>query len=201
MHRQHVNRTMRTVRYHLILACVLLLAAVPAATARVGELLGNCRKRYGDPIAVHKAGKITTRTYRKGEYLVDVYFIERTFVLVYHTERAVGIAFRKPRDKKNQPLAESEIRTFLRANGRGESWLPMNLLFEAARQSSPTERDRLIEESRRYIMWKQPDGTLGIYDITMRELVIRTPEMARATSAEQKERAPRHRPIGGLEGF
>lgn len=181
------------------LGLFVVAQAMPAA-ARVGELLGDCRKRYGDPIAMRETGKITTRTYRKGKYLIDVYFVPRRFVLIYRTERAVGVAFRKSSGTGNDPLDEQELTTFLRANSRGRSWLPINLLFEAARQSSPTERDRLIEESRRYVMWKQPDGTVGVYDTKKRELVIRTPEMARVTS-RKREQAPEELPLKGLDGF
>jgi len=184
-----------------LLAALCVHVLLVPAFARVGERAGACRRRYGEPVVEREGERVVTRTYRKGAFLVDVYFVRRRWVWVYPTERAAGIAFRKPGRKENEPLSELEIRTFLRANGRKQPWAQVNLHFEAARQSSASERDRLVEQSRRYLMWRQQDGTVGVYDGDARELVIRTPELARLTEEEKAVHTPDPKPDKDLEGF
>ena len=59
----------------------------------------------------------------------------------------------------------------------------------------------MVEQSRRYLMWRQQDGTVGVYDGDARELVIRTPELARLTEEEKAVHTPDPKPDKDLEGF
>ena len=89
---------------------ILALLGQQTASARIGETIEQCDKRYGKPIAFQDAqGALVTptRIYRKGDFEITVFQLNGRCEAMMYTNIVTG------------KLLSTEIMKFLEANGRG----------------------------------------------------------------------------------
>lgn len=124
---------------------------VSPASARLGETLEQCRKRYGKEIEVDKENGAIA--FEKKGWIITVMFLKgRAGALIFQHKKEPGGIF-------NPNISDVEIAALLKANGDGLKWTPsddidfINQKFFTPNAEKVASYDTV--ESRFFIMTKE----------------------------------------------
>jgi hypothetical protein len=129
----------------------LFLAMASPASARLGETVQECRKRYGKEIEVDNENGVMA--FEKEGWMIAVMF---------HKGRAGALSFqhkKEPGGIFNPKISDVEIATLLKANGGGQEWTAsddidfINRKFFTPNASRAASYDTV--ESRLFVMTKE----------------------------------------------
>jgi hypothetical protein len=153
-----------------ILPILMLIFTIHPLTARIGETIDECDKRYG---AVAPGWNITeqTRSYRTAAFLIHIQYFEG---------RAWHITYQGPSDFGNppQPLTEDQYKAILQKLSEKEDW-----------RMTSNIGDFITYENRsgtQIATWNQINHWLTIEDSTTREARIKAEKEAKRAAVKKQ---------------
>lgn len=161
---------MKTLAFFFVLISTFILPL----SARLGETVPEATARYGDPAG--RDEKLSALIFNKSGFTLCAYFHQGRVGMLYITKDGDPNEF----IKTHPAISDTEITSFLKANGAGIGWEDTTGQFEMVSQS-----------------WKTKDGKkIAIYNKIKHELTIVTMEFA---EAHEKQKAQDEKK--NLEGF